>query len=401
MKKESGEEGSEIRTNKGAASFNLLSGVSIQLFIRWQKFSLRAANITTAATAVAALCLCLCAPRAFAQEEQKKSSARNDQTATSHQDKVLAREAKARADAIRAEFEIVERAMCAVCNERASDPLGSVPIDVMQSHPPLPVTNPNAIAGLQRSERLLPIAKKLLIDVLYQLADEYKVEAWRVGRAAQRIEAVSRIEPDIDLRDNAAVMLNDPRTIRFGTIFLAGLPSDEGMISVLAHELTHLADGKADTLHSLFRQVGRRAANLTGIQITGFRTEELTCDMAGAMVVRRFVAQTPNDEPIARRLARSIEHNCVDRDETDEYHLSPRNTMRALLALNPVLISNVAEARAASLSPRNNRSSSNSSARPPSASLTGPHTASYHLSSHERHRHKRSEPSSRAARSAQ
>jgi hypothetical protein len=33
-----------------------------------------------------------------------------------------------------------------------------------------------------------------------------------------------------------------------------------------------------------------------------------------------------------------MEHNCVDDDEGDEDHLSPRNTIRALLALNPFLV---------------------------------------------------------------
>ena len=40
----------------------------------------------------------------------------------------------------------------------------------------------------------------------------------------------------MDSRDNASVYLSRPHVITFGTIFLAGLRSDEGMISVLAHE---------------------------------------------------------------------------------------------------------------------------------------------------------------------
>jgi hypothetical protein len=56
------------------------------------------------------------------------------------------------------------------------------------------------------------------------------------------------------------------------------------------------------------------------------------------MASRAYIASTPGYESIARRLARSIQHNCVELDEGDEDHLSPRNTIRALLALNPVLV---------------------------------------------------------------
>jgi hypothetical protein len=56
------------------------------------------------------------------------------------------------------------------------------------------------------------------------------------------------------------------------------------------------------------------------------------------MAVKSYIADTPGYESIARRMARSIEHNCVDVDEGDDDHLSPRNTLRALLALNPTLV---------------------------------------------------------------
>ena len=239
------------------------------------------------------------------------------------------------------EQDIVERAMRAVCIERARDPLGSVPIDVMQARPSLPLTHPDAVAGLKRAERLLGPAKDLVIASLRDLSNEYAVDEPKIRTAVQRVMAVTKIEPDVELRDNASVVLSTPHTIFFGTIFLAGLQSDEGMISVIAHELTHIADGKEDSLHTLFRLVGRRAANLTGMRIAGRRPEELTCDLVGAMVARAYILRTPGKETFARRLARAIEHNCVEEDGTDEAHLSPRNTMRALLALDPTLGSDV------------------------------------------------------------
>jgi hypothetical protein len=235
------------------------------------------------------------------------------------------------------EPEMIESAMGAVCMEREADPLGSVPIDEMQARPSLPLTHPDTIAGTRRAERLLPVARELAITALRQLADEYGLAPTRVRDAVARIKAVKNIEPDMELRDNAAVVLSDPHTISFGTIFLAGLRSDEGMVSVLSHELIHIADGKTDTLRPLFRVIGRRAASLTALSIYGHRPEELTCDLIGAMAASALVARTPDTASLARRLSRSVEHNCVEEDDTDEDHLSPRNTMRAVFALNPAL----------------------------------------------------------------
>jgi hypothetical protein len=237
--------------------------------------------------------------------------------------------------------ETIERAMTAVCSERKTDPLGSMPIDEMQARPSLPLGHPDAVAGAQRATRLLPLARELAVITLRRLGSEYNVEPWRIATASRHIQAVREIEPDMELRDNASVTLSDPRTISFGTIFLAGLRSDEGMMSVLAHELVHIGDSSNDALHPLFRRIGRRAASLTGLRISGRRPEELTADLVGAMAAHSFIARTPKDEPLTRRLARLVEHNCVDEDETDDEHLSPRNTMRALLALDPALTYNV------------------------------------------------------------
>lgn len=235
------------------------------------------------------------------------------------------------------EPEMIERTMSAVCLEREADPLGSVPIDEMQARPSLPLSHHETIAGARRAERLLPTARELTINALRQLAEQYGLAPYRLREATARIKGVKNIEPDMELRDNAAVVLSDPHTISFGTIFLAGLKSDEGMVSVLSHELVHIADGRTDSLRPLFRLIGRRAAALTGLSIHGHRPEELTCDLVGAMAASALVARTPSTDSLARRLARSVEHNCVEEDDTDEDHLSPRNTMRAVFALNPEL----------------------------------------------------------------
>jgi len=237
-----------------------------------------------------------------------------------------------------ADRRIVERAIGATCAERIRDPSGSVPIDEMQARPSLPVSNPDAVAGQHRAERLLPATRKLVVNAIIQLAKDYDLYGsaamqTKINLATTRVEAVRRVKPDVDARDNASVVLRDPRTIEFGTIFLAGLRSDEAMIGVLAHELTHIASGQPDSLKPLFRAIGRRAAMRTGLRIQGQRAEELACDLVGALAVREYIKETASWEPLPRRLARAFEHNCVDDDASDEDHLSPRNTIRALFAL--------------------------------------------------------------------
>ena len=238
--------------------------------------------------------------------------------------------------------ELVEQAIGVVCSERVRDEKGSAPIDDMQRRPSLPLRAPEVIAGAQRAQRLLSTAKSLATSALRQLSDEYgisKIRTYeaRISRAIARVQAVNRVKPDVDARDNASVYLKNPHTITFGTIFLASLPSDEGMVSVLAHELVHIADGDGDTLRALFRAVGDRASRLTGLRIREQRAEELTCDLVGDLAAQSLISTTPNYESLPRRLARSVEHNCVDEDDSDEDHLSPRNTIRALLALDPKL----------------------------------------------------------------
>ena len=238
-----------------------------------------------------------------------------------------------------ADRRLVESAIGATCTERISDPQGSTPIDQMQARPSLPVNDPAAVAGTRRAERLLPITRKLVAEAIVQLAKDYDLyqsssSQSRVTSGIKRVQAVRRVKPDVDARDNASVILREPRTIEFGTIFLAGLRSDEAMISVLAHELTHIASGPPDSLRPLFRAIGQRAAARTGLQIQGQRAEELACDLVGVMAARQFISENAEWDPLRRRLARAFEHNCVDDDESDEDHLSPRNTIRALFALD-------------------------------------------------------------------
>jgi hypothetical protein len=237
---------------------------------------------------------------------------------------------------------LLEEAIGVVCTQAKLDPKSSVAIDEMQARPSLPLQSPEAREGAERAQRLLPLTKSLTIASLEQLANEYGFEKpafrQRIKQAIARVNSVKRVRPDMDSRDNASVYLSRPHVITFGTIFLAGLRSDEGMISVLAHELMHIADGDNDSLRPLVSAIGNKASDLTGLEIHGQRSEEVTCDLIGAMAVRAYITSTPGYESLARRIARSVQHNCVELDEGDEDHLSPRNTIRALLALNPALV---------------------------------------------------------------
>jgi hypothetical protein len=238
---------------------------------------------------------------------------------------------------------LLEDAIGVVCTQAKLDPKSSLAIDEMQARPSLPLHSPEARAGAERAQRLLPLAKELVINSLSQLSTDYGFQSSRnfnlkLRQAIARVSSVKRVRPDMESRDNASVYLSRPHVITFGTIFLAGLRSDEGMISVLAHELMHIADGDNDSLRVLVAAVGNKASDLTGLDIHGQRSEEVTCDLIGAMAVRAYIVSSPGYESVARRLARSIQHNCVELDEGDEDHLSPRNTIRALLALNPGLV---------------------------------------------------------------
>ena len=263
----------------------------------------------------------------FAQKRKVRSAPR-----TSHSRDALSADAR----------EMIVLASDAVCRERREDPKASVPIDDMQARPSLPVNSPEAVMGAQRAQRLLPTAKILVEVALKRLTAEYKLGAQRghsagVRRAIARVRAVRDIRPDMDSRDNASVFLKNPHTIIFGTIFLAGLPSEEGIISVLAHELLHIGDGGEDNLRLLFQSVGTRASRLTGLKIRGQPAEELTCDLVGTIAAQSYVSSTPSYEPLRRRISRSLAHNCVDQDQGDADHLSPKITIRALLTLNPRL----------------------------------------------------------------
>src|SRR5678816_1810051 len=68
---------------------------------------------------------------------------------------------------------LLEEASAVVCTQAKLDPKSSVAIDEMQARPSLPIHHPDAVAGAERAQKLLPIAKTLVINSLQQLATDY------------------------------------------------------------------------------------------------------------------------------------------------------------------------------------------------------------------------------------
>lgn len=244
---------------------------------------------------------------------------------------------------------VVEQAAAVVCAERAHDPQGSIPIDGMAAQPPLPLNDPRVKEGRKRAERLLPVAKKLVPPALAWLAAAYNLESLDRKWIAERVNAVRIIKVEVEGRDNARWRPGEPNAITFGTVFLAGLRSDEAMLAVLSHELTHAIDGTDDALQPLVGRIGLRAAQAGRGPVVEAVATELTCELIGLSVMREYPARKSTAKSAGQRLTRALGKDCVETDIADENHLSPRDTMRVLLALEPELTRAIIEASSESM----------------------------------------------------
>lgn len=246
-----------------------------------------------------------------------------------------------RANEPAAESDLIERAAGRICEERVMDPQGTIPIDEMALQDPLPLSDRRVIAGKERAQRLLPVVKRLLPSVLSRIGTDYQAQSISRDRIIARLGLVNTIKPDIEMRDNAIVRAREPNAIIFGTVFLAGLRSDEAMIAVLAHELTHVVDGQDHVLQVLVGRVATRTLQLSGMQIQPRPAIELTCELAGIRVMQEYLRGTSGVKN-RQRLARAFEKDCVNHDLADSAHLSPRETLRLLLTLEPELTKTIA-----------------------------------------------------------
>lgn len=228
-------------------------------------------------------------------------------------------------------IDLVERAITTICRERVRDPMGTVPIDEMAVQPPLPLTDSRVVAARSRAQALLPVARRLVPFALTKIAANYNLEPLSVRWIVERVQAVSFIKAEVGQHDNAVWRPSEPDTITFGTVFLAGLRSDEAVLAVLAHELTHAVDGTDRALQPVFMRIASKASSSMGTLAAG----ELVCDLVGIEVLRDHVGQTSKGGNTRQRLSRALQQDCVRQDLADQTHLSPRETMRTLLELQP------------------------------------------------------------------
>lgn len=222
-----------------------------------------------------------------------------------------------------------------ICRERLRDPQATIPIDQMAIQPRMPIDDRRVVDGRRRAERLLPGAKRLVPAALSRLAAASGLEPLSTGWIISRVNDVTTIKPEVEQEDNAAWRPNEPHAIIFGTIFLAGLRSDEAMIAILAHELTHAVNGTDRALQPVFDRVKSKASGLHSGSLGDEAAAEITCEMVGLRVLHAYVAQLARGGTLKRRLSRGLEKNCVLNDQGDASHLSPRETLRLLLGLEP------------------------------------------------------------------
>jgi len=225
----------------------------------------------------------------------------------------------------------IERAVQFICQEQARDPKSTLPIDKMAAQPLMPVTVARVVAGRDRAQSMLPIAKRLLPFALSQVAANNNLEPLNVKWIVERIQSVTAIKPDVSEGDNASWNPAEPNTIVFGTVYLSALRSNEAMLAVLAHEITHAINGTDNALEPVFRRISQKTS------LKGRAAEELLCELVALEVVRDYINQTPRQGFRSRRLARPLYKNCVSLDLSDAHHLSPRQTMRMLISLDPKL----------------------------------------------------------------
>ncbi len=246
------------------------------------------------------------------------------------------RVAKPRASAPVTAGDPVERAVAFVCQDRTRDAQGTVPIDVMAAQTTLPITDSRVIEGRNRAQSMLPTAKRLIPFALSRVAANNRLEPLSLKWIIERVRSINVIKAEPGQRDNAVWRPSEPDTIIFGTVFLAGLRSNEAMIAVLAHEITHAINGTDNALQPVFKRVGDKSSTF-GKPIAFAAAVEIACELVALEVARDYVSQSSSRGLQRRRLARPLQKGCVTRDLSDPDHLSPRETMRLLVMLEPKL----------------------------------------------------------------
>jgi hypothetical protein len=205
--------------------------------------------------------------------------------------------------------------------------------------------------SIKNARRLLPLAKRLTLESLSEAQIGERLKTSGLSREERLINGVHKIVLDQDLGDSAEILDHRLTEIRIGPEYALALTSNDEAMLLLSHELTHVAarGGRLDRLIENVTEMTRLSAH---VEPTVKQKEDLVCEFIGAKVLKRFIALEPTDEPDAERfsrafgyvspserLARAWDDFCAsyDDDPEDEDHLSPNQTIRALVGLDPEL----------------------------------------------------------------
>lgn len=195
----------------------------------------------------------------------------------------------------------------------------------------------SAADGLGRAAGLLPLARRLTLEALEEVAGRYGVGEAALRGARRQVEAVRDVRLVTGLGDLAEFDEDEPTEVRVGEEYARNLTNDDEAVLLLAHELTHAA-AVGNGLDELIEAVAADAARRSGIFAADEQKEDLLCEYVGEQALKRFARLSPGREPLSVRVGRAFGGvGREDEGEGDEEHLSPGETWRALRGLDPEL----------------------------------------------------------------
>jgi hypothetical protein len=191
-------------------------------------------------------------------------------------------------------------------------------------------------AGLGRAAALLPLARRLTLESLSEVAERYGVADATLGRARSQLEAVTEVRLDAGLGDLAEFDEEEPTAVKLGEGYAGEIEGDDEAVVLLAHELTHAA-AAGGNLGGLIEAVAAEAGRRSGVFAAEGQKEDLLCEYVGEQALKRFARMSPAGESLPERVGRAFGGGGDGDDEADEEHLSTDQTWRVLRALDPEL----------------------------------------------------------------
>jgi hypothetical protein len=230
--------------------------------------------------------------------------------------------------------------------------------------------------GVGNIRRFLPSVQRWVLSSLREATNAFDIKSSDWARIDKLVLGVRRVVSREGLRGVAAVRDDRLSEVMVDPMFAPYLVSDDQAVFVLAHELTHVA-ARSNKLDRFIMGVAENVSRNAQVKPTEAQREDLACDFIGELVLKRYITHRPTGEsPAARvssvfgyespaqRFSRAWDEFCAayNGDPGDDDHLTQYQTIRALLALDPELISLMPKS-ARSLSPscdaRDNESDTN------------------------------------------